>query len=817
MIAFCVLLFIVLIIGSRHAKKQAAKKRYVPQRNPAPVGTFKVQPPAVSEPKPDLVTLSLVERHFGTAWQKFLAGQPAQLNVSNPYIRHTIALCYEKLKSEEFLNLLQAFVSPKDRLDNYRLLHAGIYQLASSKRFVENDILNLLKVLPEQYRVLHIQDAVAPPIKMNDAKEKAPENPPPKSTTPVLQTGSEELVVPGAQADNDEETVEELEGIELPDAHPPRIEAEEPAPSAQGDEKSTILSILKSLPAEYSAQRVQIVGEKPIMPPEEDDVIDVDTEVKPASYEKNSFVVPVWAHQYVYSASELRQASQEQQAFYARYKADFLKGHHWDLQGNTNYGFILMFELLADYQRHKDLNLLEYQLRDLEISCPRTKPYAKSNLSQLMRAAGDFDGVQRLYDNFTWDWREKYVKALSLNKKQAALLKDVWLPSSQFIQIEFCTQELVRLYISASHYWQKNTDKSAEYEFLGDLIARKQNRYRNGSPNYKYTIEHCGPTIAAYILRYCESRLRAYLGHNRKVNVAGYLDHAEVQAALQERVIARIEPAMAEWLAQVPATDEAVETALNAISPTRWKTKLELSTANFQRLGSAGFRQAADQELRLNVRNPSLDVIFQEIVKFLAGQDKPVALQYQLRYSHYCFGIKKTDPKPMPKNLQKVLFKTEEQSARFEGLVSGLKGGQDLAELLLIAADFYLPIRKKIQLDPTLISQAEHRYEGTVEQLNEYLQEEELVELLAAPVVTANYAVTLTAIQSGLIELFTQHDYRLDAAGIDGYCQSAGAMRGALINSINENCYELLDDLLIEEDEGQYTINPNYYQQLLGS
>jgi hypothetical protein len=798
MIALGILLFLVLVIGSRHAKKQAAGRKPVPQRRPAPVKSVKLATPKHVQQKrperqPELVTVSLVERHFGTGWQQFLAGQAAQLNLSNPYIRHTMALCYERLSSDEFLNLLQSFVSPVNRVDDYGLLYSGVYQLARSGRFVESDILSLLRDLPEQCRILRIQEAVAPPI----------------VATSLMVTEGEEV-----QAEKALGSELLQEAVVPPLISTPVTVAEVQAGKASGRE---ILQMLKALPAEYRAHRVQIVGETPILPTE-DGVIDIETTVTPIPYEERPFVGPVWSHHYVYSASELKQATAAQQEFYTRYKTDFLKGHHWDLQGNTNYGFILLFELLADYQRHKDLDLFERQLRDLEISCPRTRPYAKSNLLQLMRATGDFEGVMRLDNNVTWDWREKYIHGLKLNTADTALLNEIWLPSSQFIQIEFCARELVRLYLGAMHLWNGALgDKKAELEFLGDLIARKQNRYRNGSSNYQYTLEHCGSTIAAYVLRYCESMLRAHLGHNRKVNVAGYLDHVEVQAVLQERVMAFIEPGMAALLALVPTADESVEMALNAISPTRWKTRLELSAASYQQIGLVGFRQAADQELRLNVRNPSLDIIFQELVKFLAGQDKPAALQYHLRYSHYCFGIKNADPKPMPKNLQKLLFKTEEQQSRFESLIEGLKAEQNLADLMPIAADFYLPVRKKIQLDPSLISQAEQRYEGTVEQLNEYLQEEEPVIVVASPVVTTDYAVTLTAAQNGLLDLFTQNQYQLDVAAVETYCQSAGAIRSALINAINENCYELLDDLLIEEEDDQYTINPTYYQQLLAT
>lgn len=814
MIALGILLFLVLVIGSRHAKKQAAGRKPMPHQRPTPLKSVKVSMPKNNQAErlgrqPEMVTLSLVERHFGTAWQQFLARQAAQLNLSNPYIRNIMALCYEKLSSDEFLSLLQSFVSPVESVDDYGLLHSGVYQLARSTRFVESDILRLLRDLPEQYRILRIEEAIAlpfiaTPVIVDELKE----------VQDVLTSDST------IKMNDDEKASEVIVSSVVPEVQQ-NLKDINPTVEPIRHEKgvvSSLLKMLKDLPAEYRAHRIQIVGRNPIVPTAEDGVIDIDTTTKPIQYEEDPFVVPVWSHHYVYSASELKQATSAQKEFYVRYKTDFLKGCHRDLQGNTNYGFILLFELLEDYQRHKDLDLLERQLRDLEISCPRTRPYAKSNLLQLMRATGDFEGVMRLDNNVTWDWREKYIHGLKLNTADTALLNEIWLPSSQFIQIEFCARELVRLYLGAMHLWNKTLgDKKTELEFLGDLIARKQNRYRNGSPNYQYTLEHCGSTIAAFVLRYCESVLRAHLGHNRKVNIAGYLDHAEVQAALKERVITRIEPGISAFLAQVPVPDGEVEMALNAISPTRWKTRLELSAAFFQVVGLAGFRQAADQELRLNVRNPSLDIIFQELVKFLAGQDKSAALQYYLRYSHYCFGIKKADPKQMPKNLQKLLFKNDEQQIRFKGLIEGLKAGQALAELLVMAADFYLPVRKKIQLDPSLISQAEQRYEGTVEQLNEYLQEEEPVVVATPVVVTTEYAVTLTVMQNGLIDLFIQNQYQLDAASIDAYCQSAGAMRSVLINAINENCYELLDDLLIEEEDDQYTINQNYYQQLLAT
>jgi hypothetical protein len=36
-----------------------------------------------------------------------------------------------------------------------------------------------------------------------------------------------------------------------------------------------------------------------------------------------------------------------------------------------------------------------------------------------------------------------------------------------------------------------------------------------------------------------------------------------------------------------------------------------------------------------------------------------------------------------------------------------------------------------------------------------------------------------------------------------------------LIESINDTCYEFLDDILIEEEDDYYTIDTNYFQKIL--
>jgi hypothetical protein len=99
---------------------------------------------------------------------------------------------------------------------------------------------------------------------------------------------------------------------------------------------------------------------------------------------KYSSGVPYWAHHYVYSCSEINQASDEQKKFYGIFKSNFLKGEYLDLEGNTNYAFILLFDLLDEYDIHQDMSKLEMQLNILGNYYPKTKSYGISFLIQKM-------------------------------------------------------------------------------------------------------------------------------------------------------------------------------------------------------------------------------------------------------------------------------------------------------------------------------------------------------------------------------------------------------------------------------------------------
>jgi hypothetical protein len=74
--------------------------------------------------------------------------------------------------------------------------------------------------------------------------------------------------------------------------------------------------------------------------------------------------------------------------------------------------------------------------------------------------------------------------------------------------------------------------------------------------------------------------------------------------------------------------------------------------------------------------------------------------------------------------------------------------------------------------------------------------------------------VVISPVAAVLLELFEMSSFQLSADEVDDFCRNEGLFKNTLINGLNEDFYDILDDLLIETDEENYTINPAYFQQI---
>ncbi len=94
--------------------------------------------------------------------------------------------------------------------------------------------------------------------------------------------------------------------------------------------------------------------------------------------------VPYWEHTYIYSVVDLQKANHQQRQFYRYFKAQFLKERYLDIDDNSNYVFVLMFDLADDYKTHRNYELLKQQLNTLAEHYPIVASYINRAISQVV-------------------------------------------------------------------------------------------------------------------------------------------------------------------------------------------------------------------------------------------------------------------------------------------------------------------------------------------------------------------------------------------------------------------------------------------------
>lgn len=564
----------------------------------------------------------------------------------------------------------------------------------------------------------------------------------------------------------------------------------------------------------------------------------------------NAINVPDWTHHYVYSYDEINAASQAQKDFYKVFKAEFEMGNCLNLKGSLNYAFILLFDLFREYEQHKDISFLERQLNILAKEFPKTQRYAQSFFNKLkyptvVTSPVENYSYQSNYNDEYWKLGSRFKSKLNLTETEVAFLNKIWNQTNNFCSIEFCYLEVIKLFLLSvrkleKEYKAANTSLDAVIEKIADIVARKQFRYRNGSDNYRYCIQSTSGQIWAHLFRVCENLVRETYGHKRKLNIEIVFTTAtEAQETFRNEIFSRFVAISSSLIPAIQEPDEATETELNAQNPTRWKIAFEGISSNLGKQPEK-FLEAVLHLGNQNSKNPSVENIFFEASKFMAKENKQTALRLYVHYIDYDLRSDVFDNKQHAKTIQKSLFANEQQISDFTALISTFVKDRNLQAALDTVPFIYAVKRKKIELNRNAIQDVNNRHADTVFLLNEILSdEEEVMNTVAASEKEANLVdmaelileipsdndksglsifsgeLNLTDIQEQSLNYFVKSNYSISQSDFEEFAKTNGAFKNQLIESINERCYEILDDILIEEEDDFYTLNHSYYQQLL--
>jgi hypothetical protein len=75
--------------------------------------------------------------------------------------------------------------------------------------------------------------------------------------------------------------------------------------------------------------------------------------------------------------------------------------------------------------------------------------------------------------------------------------------------------------------------------------------------------------------------------------------------------------------------------------------------------------------------------------------------------------------------------------------------------------------------------------------------------------------LSLSETQAVVLNFFAKNNLVIAIDDFKMYAKENGWFAKQVIESINDYCYEFLDDILIEEEEDYYTITEDYYQNIL--
>ena len=219
----------------------------------------------------------------------------------------------------------------------------------------------------------------------------------------------------------------------------------------------------------------------------------------------------------------------------------------------------------------------------------------------------------------------------------------------------------------------------------------------------------------------------------------------------------------------------------------------------------------------------------------MATKDKESSLILYMHYLDHDLKSAKFDNKKLTKTIQKSLFKSQEQLDMFGVIVNDFLKYQNLDKAISAVSELYAIKRKRIKLDRNSIEEVRQQHAGTVQLLNEFLQDEEedikmettdmssTKEEIEIHITSVKGEVSespfleeieLKPIHYSALELFSKNNFSIPVSEIESFAKANGVFRNQLIESINEACYEVLDDILIEEDEDFYIIEAMYFQTI---
>ncbi|MDR1170703.1 MAG: hypothetical protein LBK97_07720 [Prevotellaceae bacterium] len=549
----------------------------------------------------------------------------------------------------------------------------------------------------------------------------------------------------------------------------------------------------------------------------------------PPEEEVNFTDAPYWSYRYIYSYNEIYNATEKQKQYYAFFKKKCMNDEFPDLKENTNYAFILIFDLLNEYDSNKDMDGLERRLKLISKHYSKTKSYAMSFLIKKMKESGYLERAEILSEEEYEYWKlgMKYRDLLQLSRDEVKSLNKLRYTSNKFNSISLCMIEIVMLYRAVMR-GLKN-----KYEQDGRTL---DNEVR---VNTHYSVNN-NEAFYSLIFRHCENAVREHYAYTPKLNINMFENRTAYRPDVAEFAVKLIPTLVHNF----QPTDRNTEMLLNYHCPNRW-TKLLKRVEKNCKDSSQFLNGLASLCLPENIPESTL----YSAIQFILKRDTETAIKLYIYYLNSIICSSRTvtgdvlypliiDGEPNTQilltqvcgmNVKIMELLNPEQLQTYKEVMAKFLRSKDLKGAISGVSEIY---RRKIRIDSSRIEKIRQQHDESVAVLNEYLddgtEDENRVNISSGDSgnvnsgsddgisgelspETGNTDITFSQIQADILAMF-DGDYSVLQCDVEAFARSKGALKNQIIESINDICYEHLDDVLIEEDGDYYTVNSEYYK-----
>ncbi len=559
--------------------------------------------------------------------------------------------------------------------------------------------------------------------------------------------------------------------------------------------------------------------------------------------------VPYWNQFYVYSYEDFSKANYAQKRFYNHLRSRTLEGLVTDIDGNTNYAFILYFDFLREFEKHQDVIKLENQLKLLGECCSKTRNYSLHSLMEKLRKRNDEYSVNRLeklqdpysryelgfsdYDPYSYRLGRRYKKKLDLTEKEETWLNKFHNPSNVFNSIEGCCIIIIRFYLNTltsleEKLKSEGVELDSEIVFLKDQVKSEKSSYQNVY-DFNYMEERVQEEVFLTFFRRTENAVRENLYHKRKISEDFSITEKQLNVQFEERLGNKFNEILYRNHNSIPEPDLPTKIALNAQNVNRWKVEFKKIASHLKRKDKVKFISEVKELEIANQKNPNIENIFFEASKAIAKQDKTKALEYYVKYIHYDIISDKIHNRKLTKTVQKSLFNGEDQQKEFEKIIQQLIYNKNLDEALTAVRNFYKPRRRKIVLNKKEIEDVKKKHNTTVDLLSGYLEDKENTGEEYSEEVEMSFtnrpgsndsifidSLSLSILQEELIIRIAQNGFSIQQLQVEEIALKHGQLKNQLIDGINDVCSDSLEgEFLIEEDAEFYLIEESFYEDLI--